>query len=861
MTGFELSKTNGECLVKKITIKKLIKYQAIYLLFISILISSFLIAIKRLGRLQNLELLTYNWLINANVREWQEPRILVVEITDRDIEEQQQWPICDATIAIILEKLQEYKPQVIGLDLYRDIVYPPGTQKLNSQLQAQNLIAVSYLGDEHNRIQPPGILPPERVGFNDMVLDVDNVLRRNLMYARIGDRELSSFALRLSLAYLQKDTVKFRVDRDFLQINDVTFKALTANFGGYQMPTSEAVGWQILIDYRHFAVVDRISLSEVLAGKLTANRVKDKIVIIGTTAPSIKDLFYTPYTGERQIMPGAIAHAQMVSQILRIATDDSTLLWSLPEWTENFWIWLWSILGASLVWRWKHPLSIASFAIIGIGGLWSIGYFSFSLGGWIPFVPSLLAFTLTGAGVLGYKVIDAVLYDTLTGLPNRSLFARQLQKLATQQPKTEKAIAILCLDLDRFKLINDALGYQAGDRLLTSIARRLEEELTSEELLARIGPDEFAIAYITDKDRTQLLENIARLEAALALPLKLNPSATSYYPKFLRTLLTRSTSERKTELLTFPTVSIGLAFSDLTTDFAPDELLREAHTAMYRAKTSGKAQHQVFAPKMHELALKRLELEAELHQAIELQEFELYYQPIICLKTGSLAGFESLVRWQSPRRGFVAPDAFIPVAEETGLILPMGEWILTEACRQMVAWQQQFDWCKSLSMSVNLSTRQFSQPNLVSRIQQILTMTGLNSQNLKLEITESMVMDDVENTIILLGKLKSLGIKLSMDDFGTGFSSFSYLHRFSMDTLKVDRSFVSNMSKGSKNQEIVSTIVMLAHQLGMDLVAEGIETETEKNILQSLNCEYGQGYLFAKPLNVEGATEFLLAHH
>ncbi|MGL4884349.1 MAG: putative bifunctional diguanylate cyclase/phosphodiesterase, partial [Waterburya sp.] len=305
----------------------------------------------------------------------------------------------------------------------------------------------------------------------------------------------------------------------------------------------------------------------------------------------------------------------------------------------------------------------------------------------------------------------------------------------------------------------------------------------------------------------------------------------------------------------FTSASIGLVLNRLDEDFQPKELLQASHTAMYQAKAAGKSRHEVYATKMHEQALKRLQLEADLNQAIINQEFELYYQPIISLTTGTISGLEALVRWQSPTRGFISPGAFIPVAEETGLIVPMGEWILTTACQQMQTWKQKFASADSVMISVNLSSRQFAQANLIEQIQQTLTSTGLDPANLKLEITESMVMDDVENTIILLNQLKELNIKISMDDFGTGFSSFSYLHRFPTDSLKIDRSFVSNMSQGNKNLEIVNTIVILAHKLGMNVIAEGIETAEEKEILQNFNCEYGQGYYFAKPLSKEDATQ------
>jgi diguanylate cyclase (GGDEF)-like protein len=441
---------------------------------------------------------------------------------------------------------------------------------------------------------------------------------------------------------------------------------------------------------------------------------------------------------------------------------------------------------------------------------------------------------MTIGSVLASKVVYTAFYDSLTGLPNRSLFTKRLKRIKLQDSHSQgKLIAILCLDLDRFKLINDGLGYQAGDKLLITTAKRLKAYFQSKVLLARVGGDEFAIALANLDDATEAIEIANQLENELTLPFQLNGQNT------------------------YTTISIGIASNKVDREFQPEDLLLAAHTAMYKAKLLGKARHEVFAARMHEQALARLQLEADLREAIQHQEFELYYQPIISLKTGRIAGFESLVRWQSSKRGFTSPGEFIPIAEETGLIIPLGKWILQEACRQMCLWQQQFTNYPSLLISVNLSGRQFSQPNLVEQIAEILKTTGLDKKSLKLEITESMVMDDVENTIILLHQLKELGLQLSIDDFGTGFSSFSYLHRFPMDALKVDRSFVSNMSHSQKNREIVSTIIMLAHQLGMEVVAEGIETEIEMKTLQNLACEYGQGYFFSKPVPAEVATKIL----
>jgi diguanylate cyclase (GGDEF)-like protein len=814
--------------------KNLVDTHIVSLLLVTIFVTTIVLGVRRLSGLQTLELVAYDWLVNLQSKKVIDPRLLVVEITDKDIEQQNSWPITDKTIAQLLKNLQQHQPKVIGFDLYREVAYPPGTATLRQELQKDNVVVIQLLGNGENSVSAPPGIAKKQIGFNDVVVDVDDVLRRNLMYVKLGDnpdQELYSFALRLSLKYLADSKLQFKVDDQTLQIGNAIIPDLQTNSGGYQLEPSETAGWQTLINYRSPNIAQRVTLTEVLAGKVDPNLIKDKIVLIGTSAPSIKDILPTPYHGSQTYMPGVIAHSQMVSQILSVVLDNVPVLWFWSEWVESLWIWGWSLIGAAIAWKLRHPLAIVIVDIISISGLWGICLTLFAFGGWIPSVPAALALIITSGSVLGYKSLYNLFYDSLTGLPNRSLFVKQLKELQQRRFKSQEFIAILCLDLDRFKLINDGLGYQAGDRILLATVKRLQAHLDNKAILARVGADEFAIAFKTSEDTTEAIEVAKKLNQELAIPFQLQ------------------------EQDIFTSASIGLVINRLDDNFQPKELLQASHTAMYQAKAAGKSRHEVFATKMHEQALKRLQLEGDLNQAIINQEFELYYQPIISLTTGTISGFEALVRWQSPTRGFISPAAFIPVAEETGLIVPMGEWILTTACQQMQTWKQQFADAHSVIMSVNLSSRQFAQANLIEQIQQTLATTGLDPANLKLEITESMVMDDVENTIILLNQLKELNIKISMDDFGTGFSSFSYLHRFPTDTLKIDRSFVSNMSLGNKNLEIVSTIVILAHKLGMDVIAEGIETAEEKAILQNFNCEYGQGYYFAKPLSKEDATK------
>ena len=819
--------------------KSLIGTYTLSLLFLTVLISTIVLGIRRFGGLQILELLVYDWMVNLQNKNEIDPRLLVVEITDKDIKEQNSWPIADNTIAQLLDNLQQYQPKVIGFDLYREVPYPPGTEALRKELQQDNVSVIQLIGNGNNSVsQPPGVRK-DQVGFNDIVVDVeDDVLRRNLMYVQFGekdDEQMYSFSLRVSLKYLAGRNVKFQVNPDSLQIGKAVFPDLNANSGGYQLEPSETAGKQILINYRSPRIAKTVTLTEVLEGKVDPKLIKDKIVLIGTSAPSIKDIIPTPYRGSQTFMPGVMAHAQMVSQILSVTLDDAPLIWFWSEWVEGLWIWGWSLLGAAIAWRLKHPLSIAVGGMVGVGSLWGICLVTFAFAGWIPFVPAAITLALTTASVLGYKSLYNLFYDSLTGLPNRTLFAKQLKELKQRNRfRTEGYIAILCLDLDRFKLINDGLGYQAGDRILIDTTQRLQDSLDSKAILARVGADEFAIAFRTTDNTGEAIAIANKLNQELAVPFHLS------------------------EQEVFTSASIGLALNRLGEDFQPEELLQASHTAMYKAKVSGKNQHQVFATKMHEQAFKRLQLEADLNQAITNKEFELYYQPIISFTTGKISGFEALVRWISPTRGFISPGDFIPVAEETGLIVPMGKWILEAACRQMQEWRDRFPEAQDVVMSVNLSSRQFAQPDLLAQIQEALILTELDPANLKLEITESMVMDDVENTIVLLNQLKELNLKISMDDFGTGFSSFSYLHRFPTDTLKIDRSFVSNMSQGSKNIEIVNTIVILAHKLGMDVIAEGIETEAERKTLADFNCEYAQGYFFAKPLKKDDATELFV---
>ncbi|MBW3635275.1 MAG: EAL domain-containing protein [Armatimonadetes bacterium] len=435
------------------------------------------------------------------------------------------------------------------------------------------------------------------------------------------------------------------------------------------------------------------------------------------------------------------------------------------------------------------------------------------------------------------QLLHNAFYDTLTGLPNRALFMNHLERaLARAKRHPNYLFAVLFLDLDSFKMVNDSLGHLAGDRLLMGVAQRLQECLRTNDTIARLGGDEFSI----------LLDNIHEAGDAIRVAERIQRDLGAPFA-----LVEQSEQEVRAS------ASIGIALSTTHYD-DPAHLLRDADTALYRAKEQGRARYEMFDTAMHTKVVARLQLENELRRAIERQEFVVHYQPIIALESGRIAGFEALARWQSPQRGLVPPGEFIPVAEENGLIVPIDRGVLLAACLQMRQWQQLHPRETPLTISVNLSTKHFAQSGLIEQIAQSLERTGIAPHSLKLEITESAIMQEPETVTGKLHQLRELQTQISMDDFGTGYSSLSYLHRFPLDTLKIDRSFINRLGQTEENGEIVQTIVTLAHHLKMDVVAEGVETEEQAAQLKAMGCEYGQGYFFAKPLPAE-AVEALLA--
>jgi diguanylate cyclase (GGDEF)-like protein len=433
------------------------------------------------------------------------------------------------------------------------------------------------------------------------------------------------------------------------------------------------------------------------------------------------------------------------------------------------------------------------------------------------------------------QLVHGALHDPLTNLPNRAYFMERVaEAIERTRREADYRFAVLFLDIDHFKVVNDSLGHLAGDDLLVAIARRLEATTRPTDLVARLGGDEF----------TLLLEDVPDEREAELVARRVQRD------------LQASFSIAGHDVFATPSIGIALAGPAYS---RPEELLRDADTAMYRAKARGRACYQVFRKAMHDGALLRLRLDTDLRRALERRECFLVYQPIIEVATRRIIALEALIRWAHPDRGVLLPEAFIPLAEETGLIVPLGRWVVREACAQARAWQEAFPRRDPIKVNVNLSARQFARPELATEVGAALEETGLDPRSLQVEITESVVMEHVETSIALLSRLRELNVQLHIDDFGTGYSSLSYLPQFPLNALKIDRSFIRRMGARRTDLEVVRTIIALAGNLGLDVIAEGVETLTQLERLEHLGCRFAQGFYLARPLDVRQLPELLAA--
>lgn len=424
-------------------------------------------------------------------------------------------------------------------------------------------------------------------------------------------------------------------------------------------------------------------------------------------------------------------------------------------------------------------------------------------------------------------------FDDLTGLPNRSAFLARVRKSLEFKKKISEdhQFSILFIDVDRFKMVNDSLGHLAGDQFLIQLSKRFTACLRSGDMVARLGGDEFGILIDDIDDINESIGVAQRLQKDIAKPLQLDHQEI------------------------YPSISIGIASTYLQYQTVED-ILRDADTAMYNAKKAGKARFVLFDENMHRKASDLLKLDGDLRRAVENQQLQLYYQPIVSLKEKSLVGFEALIRWNHPERGLLSPDVFIPISEETNLIYKIGIWTINEACRQLALWKKNAVIQPNLYVNVNISSKQLSDTHLIKNIKEVLQKYSIAPGELKLEITESIAMEDSQHTIKVSKQLGQVGVPLVIDDFGTGYSSLSYLNRFPIDTLKIDRSFVSDIDITNENTSlnITHSIISLAHSLGVKVVAEGIENAYHLAYLKQAKCDFGQGFLFSKPVEAEAAT-------
>ena len=427
-----------------------------------------------------------------------------------------------------------------------------------------------------------------------------------------------------------------------------------------------------------------------------------------------------------------------------------------------------------------------------------------------------------------------VFVDGLTGLPNRSLFIDRLEHTFRRtERRKDLQFAVLHCGIDRFKVINHSLGHRMGDLLLMSVANMIRSTIRPTDMVARLAGDEFGILLEDIRDVSSTLHVVTRILQKLQLPFVLH------------------------EHEVFSTISFGIVVSGEEYQL-PDAMLRDANLAMVGAKEQGGGAYMVFNRGMHDEAVRRMELEMDLRHALERGEFQAYYQPIVNLERGTLAGFEALVRWNHPIKGLISPLEFIPVTEETGLIIPLGRWMLQEACRQLKHWHSSLPNAAELTVSVNLSCKQMQHASLLDDVREALSSSGLSPRSLKLEITESAMMQDIERATDLLEALQAMGIRILLDDFGTGYSSLAYLHRLPIDTLKVDRSFVQHLHENKTDRHFVETIVHLAHRLQQDVICEGVELEEQADILAAMGVGYIQGFLYSRPVAANEAEILIL---
>ncbi len=785
---------------------------------------------------ESLELLLFDHGVRATNDQGSDSRLLVVGLTDEDIANY-GWPLPEPILAKLLRNLQAQEARVIGLDLYRHRVQ---SQELAEEFKQDNVVSI-FKVDEEGKFPDEAkdsILPRSQMGFSDLVIDKDGVVRRSLLFvdSTYPDTEaFYSFALKTTLNYLNIGHHELLAEQDSLKIRDISIPALHKGDGGYQKVDDS--GYQILLRYRdRLSPAIEISVTEVLENTADPELIKDKIVLIGSINSSIKDYFYTPYSAKQTshfVMPGVFVHAQIISHLLDIfENDERAVYYFIPVWLEPIFIFSLTILVGYITWDIKRIFyKLVVISILSILILLTSYTLLLSMV-WIPTADLILGVLLSTTLMTGQRLLYQSAYDELTQLPKREVFIRQttqkLRKIKTQSDISSVNIAFI--DLERIKLFNRILGYSTGEKITKKVVDKLKCILPSTSSMARLGDTEFVIFWLTEDSKDSFCLEV--IQKKLDEPIQF----------FGKKLILNS--------------HIGVAKSSVINPLNSGQLIQIAHSKMHQSKLSQRSKRAFSHDRNLNDDSYRLSLESHLLEALETKKFELFYQPIVALDTGTISGFEALVRWPQEDGSYASPESFIPVAEEVGLILPLSEWIIETAFCQLSQWKEHFP-DKELTISVNLSGHQFDQDNLLTVIHKALSVSHLRGTDVHFEITESMVMQDMKHAVLLMTQLRKLGIKLDMDDFGTGYSSLSYLHQLPLDTIKIDKSFISRIQYNLRDSAIVNAILGISRSLEMDVVAEGIETATQAQVLRESSCTYGQGYFFNRPLNVTQATEVL----
>jgi diguanylate cyclase (GGDEF)-like protein len=789
--------------------------------------------VERFGLLERLELDAFDALVRAIPDKGPDDRLLIVSISASDTARFGH-PPSDETLAQVIADIQRHDPSAVGVDLYRHIAYPPGGALLADQFREPNVVGIRFIGTDPSvgEVPAPPDLPRDRISFSDLVIDPDGVLRRALLYVD-GEPGFFSFALRTVLVGLPTAAERFSVAEMALRFDEQTVPRLRNFAGGYA--DADNAGYQTLLRYRsRRQPAEVVSVSDVLDGRLRREQVASRIVLIGEVDASLSDQFYTPYsaalTDADFAMSAVFVQAQIISQLLDLIAGEPAQFRYFSRLGEFAWVAIWALLAALVTWSIRHPVvSLLSLPVVPVTIAVS-GWFAISKLFWPPLVVAGLAAALASAIVTSERFLRRTTHDSVTGLRGREAFMRRLRN-ALAHSGSDPGLAVAFMGIDRLNVINKAMGHAAGDHLLARVSDRLRRGVDDERDVARVGGDEFAVLF-RGLDAAAVAERIRTIRRMLAEPLQLDSRRLSV------------------------TASVGVAFAGSDVARQAEAVLRDAHTAMYRAKARKEVQLQIYSPDMGDQALARLDLESELLNAVRDHEFFLDYQPIIDLRSGALQGFEALLRWQSPARGLVGPEDFIPILEETGMIVPTGQWVLETACRQAAHWRAAFP-RSNLKINVNLSVRQIIEPGLEDLVDRALSACQLPPDALQLEFTESMIMRDVASTHAQMSALRSMGVRLAIDDFGTGYSSLNYLHRFPVDTLKIDRAFIDQITDNEEDRNIVHTIIALGQRLGMTLIAEGIENEVQADTLRVAGCHGAQGFFYSRPLSTQQAGEWL----